>query len=91
MVRDPAIFPNPDVFNPERYLEPVDEHTAKLRDVRNYVFGFGRRRCPGSFMIDASLWIAIASMLAAFDVSKAVDEFGEVVEPEVVYDNSVFT
>ena len=63
----------------------------KLRDVRNYVFGFGRRRCPGSFMIDASLWIAIASMLAAFDVSKAVDEFGEVVEPEVVYDNSVFS
>ena len=75
MVRDPAIFPNPDVFDPERYLEPVDEHTAKLRDVRNYVFGFGRRRCPGSFMIDASLWIAIASMIAAFDITKATDEF----------------
>ena len=91
MVRDPAIFPNPDVFDPERYLEPVDEHTAKLRDVRNYVFGFGRRRCPGSFMIDASLWIAIASMIAAFDITKATDEFGNVIEPEVVYDNSVFT
>ena len=91
MVRDPAIFPNPDVFDPERYLEPVDEHTAKLRDVRNYVFGFGRRRCPGSFMIDASLWIAIASIIASFDITKAVDEHGRVVEPEVVYDNSVFT
>ncbi|KAI0701738.1 cytochrome P450 [Earliella scabrosa] len=91
MVRDPSIFPNPDAFDPERYLEEVDEATAKLRDVRNYVFGFGRRRCPGSFMIDASLWIAIASIIASFDITKAVDEHGRVVEPEVVYDNSVFT
>lgn len=91
MLRDEAIFPNPEEFRPERYLEEVDEATAKLRDVRNYVFGFGRRKCPGSFMIDASLWIAIASIVSAFDISKHVDSRGQVVEPDVVYDNSVFT
>nr|ANC28044.1 cytochrome P450 [Polyporus umbellatus] len=91
MLRDPNVYPNPDEFMPERFLEDVDEATAKLRDVRNYVFGFGRRRCPGSFMIDASLWIAIASMVSAFDISRSVNEHGEVVEPDVVYDNSVFT
>ncbi|KAI1798262.1 cytochrome P450 [Ganoderma leucocontextum] len=91
MVRDPKVYPNPDVFNPERFLEEVDEQTAKVRDVRNYVFGFGRRKCPGSFMIDSSLWIAVASMIAAFDICKAVDEFGNTIEPEVIYDNSVFT
>ncbi|KAI0717422.1 cytochrome P450 [Cerioporus squamosus] len=91
MVRDPAIFPNPDAFDPSRYLEEVDENTARLRDVRNYVFGFGRRKCPGQYMIDASLWIAIASMLAAFDVAKARDDFGKEIEPEVEYDNSIFT
>ncbi|TFK93396.1 cytochrome P450 [Polyporus arcularius HHB13444] len=91
MVRDPAIFPNPDAFDPSRYLDDADEHTARLRDPRNYVFGFGRRKCPGQYMIDASLWIAVASMLAAFDVTKARDEFGREVEPAVVYDNSIFT
>ena len=91
MVRDPKVYPNPDVFNPERFLEEVDEQTAKMRDVRNYVFGFGRRRCPGLFMIDSSLWIAVASMIASFDIGKAVDEFGNTIEPEVIYDNSVFT
>ena len=91
MTRDPTIFPNPDTFDPNRYLEPVDEATARLRDPRHYVFGFGRRKCPGQFMIDASLWIALASMIAAFDVRKAKDEFGKEVEPEVVYDNSVFS
>ena len=91
MVRDPALFPNPEEFVPERWLEEVDEETAKMRDVTNYVFGFGRRRCPGRFMVDSSLWIAIASMIASFDITKAVDEFGNVVEPEIVYDNSVFT
>ncbi len=91
MVRDPKIYPNPNVFNQERFLEEVDEQTAKARDVRNYVFGFGRRRCPGLFMIDSSLWIAVASMIASFDIRKAVDEFGNTVEPEVIYDNSVFT
>lgn len=92
MTRDEAVFPNPEEFNPERYLEEdLDEVTAKARDPRNYVFGFGRRRCPGQWMIDSSLWIAIASMLASFDIRKAVDEFGNVIEPEVVYDNSVFT
>ncbi|OJT07746.1 O-methylsterigmatocystin oxidoreductase [Trametes pubescens] len=92
MTRDEAVFPNPEEFNPERYLEEdLDEVTAKARDPRNYVFGFGRRRCPGQWMIDSSLWIAIASMLASFDIRKAVDEFGNVIEPEIVYDNSVFT
>ena len=80
MLRDPAVFSDPDTFSPERYLDS-DEATAKLRDPRNYVFGFGRRRCPGLFMIDASLWIAVASMLASFEICKAVDAYGKVVEP----------
>lgn len=90
MVRNPELFKEPDAFIPERYLEPVDEVTAKRRDPRSYVFGFGRRRCPGMHLIESSLWIVMASMIATLDITKAVDERGNVIEPEVVFDNAVF-
>ncbi|OBZ78498.1 O-methylsterigmatocystin oxidoreductase [Grifola frondosa] len=90
MVRNEELFPNSDMFSPERYLEDVDEATAKKRDPRNYVFGFGRRKCPGVHLIESSLWIVMASILAAFDIKKAVDDFGNVVEPEIAFDNAIF-
>lgn len=43
MLRDPDVYPNPEVFNPERFMTTVDEASMKKRDPRNYVFGFGRR------------------------------------------------
>jgi hypothetical protein len=41
--------------------------------------------CPGRhFGLDAA-WIAIASILASFNISKAIDENGHVVEPAIEY------
>lgn len=48
------------------------------------------RRCPGMHLIESSLWIVMASMIATFDISKAVDEHGNMIEPEIVFDNAVF-
>ena len=48
------------------------------------------RLCPGNHLIDSSVWLLIASMLATLDISKAVDEHGNTVEPVVKYDNSIF-
>jgi hypothetical protein len=44
MLRDPATFPEPSRFNPERWLEPG---APAFPDA---AFGFGRRECPGRFM-----------------------------------------
>jgi cytochrome P450 len=44
MHRNPNIFPNPDIFLPERWLDPVN--TAKLE--KSFVaFGKGSRQCLG--------------------------------------------
>ena len=90
MLRDPHVFPEPDRFNPERYLEKVDDETARRRDPRVLAFGFGRRRCPGTHLVESSIWLLLTTILAMLDIEKPPDENGNEIEPDVKYENSVF-
>ncbi|EIW82685.1 cytochrome P450 [Coniophora puteana RWD-64-598 SS2] len=61
-----------EAFDPTRHLASCGTllPTASPADIANSpVFGFGRRRCPGRFVAENALWIAMAGVLAAFDVS----------------------
>ncbi|KZT03206.1 cytochrome P450 [Laetiporus sulphureus 93-53] len=80
MTHDHTLYPNPDEFCPERYSE-MDVSTAEFRDLRKFVFGFGRRLCPGRQFADSTIWLAIASILAMLDISKASDTAGNVITP----------
>ncbi|KAL4242334.1 cytochrome P450 family protein [Abortiporus biennis] len=90
MLRNEEIYPDAHSFIPERYMVEADEVTIKRRDPRNYVFGFGRRKCPGSHLIESSLWIVIATFIATVDIQKAKDVEGNYVEPKVEFENAVF-
>jgi len=90
MLRDPEVFPDPERFDPERYLEKVDKETARQRDPRVFVFGFGRRRCPGAHLVESSVWLMLATMLATLDIEKPRDKDGKDIELEVKFENSVF-
>ncbi|KAI9465858.1 cytochrome P450 [Lactarius psammicola] len=90
MLRDPEVFPDPEHFDPERYLEKVDEETARRRDPRVFVFGFGRRRCPGAHLVESSVWLMLATILATLDIEKPCDRDGKEIEPEVKFENSIF-
>ncbi|KXN89012.1 O-methylsterigmatocystin oxidoreductase [Leucoagaricus sp. SymC.cos] len=90
MLRDETVFPDAASFIPERYTETVDDVTARVRDPTGYVFGFGRRICPGMHLVDSSLWLLIACCLSALRISKPIDHDGKVVEPTVEFQNPVF-
>ncbi|KAK6496027.1 hypothetical protein TWF481_002055 [Arthrobotrys musiformis] len=76
--RDPSTYKQPESFNPDRFLGPNKE-----LDPRTYIFGYGRRVCPGRYFADANLFLMLAQSLAAFHIRKAVDSEGRDIEPAV--------
>lgn len=70
-------------FRPERFLE-TPTHKPEL-DPRNFIFGFGRRICPGRYVADNALFITIAQTLSVFKIEKLVEN-GKVVEPEIKFE-----
>lgn len=81
---DPAVYADPDTFAPERFVAPRNEP-----DPRWTVFGFGRRVCPGRYLADSSLFLNLAYLVAVFDISKATDEQGNVMEPKLDFEAGI--
>jgi cytochrome P450 len=76
--RNPSIYPNPEKFDPSRYLSTPDKPAAPT--ARNYLFGFGRRECPGQALVEHTIWLALATTMAMFDITPCVGEDGKVEE-----------
>ncbi|KAJ7620491.1 cytochrome P450 [Mycena polygramma] len=86
LMSDETVYPDPHTFTPERFL--LDDGTPNPAvPYPDAAFGYGRRLCPGHHMAKNSLFIATASILAAFDITKALDEVGREIEPSYKLDS----
>ncbi|KAF9070698.1 cytochrome P450 1 [Rhodocollybia butyracea] len=88
MNRDPNVYPDPDKFMPERYLDSPDGPFTNINDV--YAFGFGRRVCVGRYMAENTVWLTIASIMATFDLCKAKDDGGDEIDIPEEYTQTFF-
>ena len=43
------------------------------------------RLCPGRWIAIETIWLTVATVLFAFDISKARDESGKILEPDTQY------
>ncbi|KAH9170543.1 cytochrome P450 [Lactarius sanguifluus] len=74
VLHDPELYPDPEAFKPERFLDKdgnfCDDPLIPL------AFGAGRRHCPGRHFVDTVLFVQTASMLSVFNVTNAKDKDG---------------
>ncbi|CAG8909736.1 unnamed protein product [Penicillium egyptiacum] len=84
--RNPDLYPDPEKFQPERYLnhslsaaEYINIADPYARD--HFTYGAGRRVCPGVHVAERSLFINIARILWGFDIQKKKGSNGRLLEP----------
>ncbi|KAF7310092.1 Cytochrome P450 [Mycena indigotica] len=76
ITHDAEMYPKPFEFDPSRFLGDTPQ-----RDPADFVFGFGRRVCPGATLAGESVFLAAANLLALFDIKTALDPAGRGIDP----------
>ncbi|KAI0371242.1 CyP450 monooxygenase [Pilatotrama ljubarskyi] len=79
--RDESRYPDPREFKPERYLKD-GKLNSDIHVPTEFVFGYGRRICPGRYFAEASLFLIVSSVLHTLSVSAPLDENGNPVKLE---------
>ncbi|KAI1790074.1 cytochrome P450 [Ganoderma leucocontextum] len=88
--RDERMYPDPETFSPERFLKD-GRINSDVQDPSTFVFGYGRRICPGRHFAEASLFIIIASVLHTLTIDNVVDERGSPLIPEAKMTHGVLS
>ncbi|KAJ7936986.1 cytochrome P450 [Mycena leptocephala] len=78
ILHDPELYPDPFVFDPERFVETASDTRSSAQrgqpDPGAYVWGFGRRRCPGISFAEPALLLSMASILHNFTIAPESSE-----------------
>ncbi|OJA15963.1 cytochrome p450 [Rhizopogon vesiculosus] len=81
-------FPDASRFDPNRHLtmdgQLKDRHTGGL-----FVFGFGRRICPGRWFAMGALWIGVVVILSVLRIDHARDLNGKRIEVKLEFTTGV--
>lgn len=80
-MHDPEVYEDPESYRPERFLKD-GQLDPTVRDPSAFIFGYGRRVCPGRYYAENGLFINIASLLHVFDLTPPLGEGGKPVKIE---------
>ncbi|KAL5531037.1 hypothetical protein ACEPAG_3913 [Sanghuangporus baumii] len=84
MSHEASVYPEPHEFKPERF-DRDSEDSIPQPDPLEFIFGFGRRNCPGRYFAERSLFMLIASVLWAFKISPEKKCNDQPCVPEVAF------
>ncbi|PCH38680.1 cytochrome P450 [Wolfiporia cocos MD-104 SS10] len=86
ILHDPALYPDYFEVIPDRYLQTKDNGLNP--NPRKFVFGYGRRVCPGQMLAEDSLYIVAVLALSTLSIC-CTDLQGQSLPNEVEYDGAV--
>ncbi|KAH9889919.1 cytochrome P450 [Cubamyces lactineus] len=75
VMHNPQYYPEPDKFDPDRFIRD-GKLDPDVLDPASFVFGFGRRVCPGRHYAQSTLFITVASILHIYSIDPPLDERG---------------
>ncbi|KAI7864509.1 cytochrome P450 [Spinellus fusiger] len=77
MHRNPDVFPSPDKFIPERFMNyPSTFHAysnGNTKDRDQFNFGWGRRICPGIYLAETEMFYAYTTLWARCTIEPVLD------------------
>lgn len=71
-----AEYDEPERFNPDRFMPAIDKPLPL--DPRNFVFGAGRRICPGISFANSLIFLTMSRAIALFEIRPPPGEILEI-------------
>lgn len=71
MQRDPRIFPEPDKFDPQRFIEVLEDGTRRANMRNLHTFGGGLYKCKGRYFAEREVITFVSCLLFMWDLSPA--------------------
>ncbi|KAH8822519.1 cytochrome P450 [Flagelloscypha sp. PMI_526] len=79
--RKSDLYPDPGSFLPERFLG-----RSPQRNPSDFIFGFGRRVCPGRQLAESTLFLVVARVLSTMRIQKKIGADGQPITPQIDYE-----
>ncbi|RDX45842.1 cytochrome P450 [Lentinus brumalis] len=89
-MHDPEAYYEPKAFRPERFIRD-GKLDPSVRDPADFVFGHGRRICPGRHFAEETVFINMASVLHCFDIGPPLDDHGQPIKIVPAWTDGLFS
>ncbi|KAI9272629.1 cytochrome P450 [Phascolomyces articulosus] len=84
---NPDVYDNPEKFIPDRFMNRLKPMAAcahaNISERDHFVFGWGRRACPGIHMAEVEIYNILVRLLAKATINPITDSNGNPVYPDI--------